>query len=705
MKKWFILCSGLSVLGAVWVPSVFAEALDRQVLGDGIEEILAAPYGTVVSLGNILVSPSRLPGGMASLSDASSHVTVLTQKEIQQSHAKTLPELLRFVEGVFLYDAVGNQQDVTLGLRGFSEGEDVLVLVDGVKLNEPDANNVLFPLIPLDTVERIEIVRGTSSAIYGDGVFSGVVHVITKRPPSERDAFYEGSYTYGSDQAYRLVQSFGGKAGPTHWFLSHVRDLSDGYRSNGGSRGTFIDAKWDYASPGENFLWRFLVKNTDESLQNPGVLTAEEMAGDRRQTANPNDGREIFMSVASTDIEWRMTDGLALRSHLFYRDQSIDFVTTSRTFPTVLGTDELITDTYQKGTALELDGRWRWLSRGHRVILGSEWDASMQDDERYDKTGSSRSVLPTTSRVTDKKTAAAFAQYEVELAEAWRLNGGVRLDDVRFNFVDELDSTANRKNHFSEASPKAGIVFQPHKDLNFFGSVSHSFKSPSISDLFAFPDAGGSNPDLGPEKGESFEGGVRFSLGDRLRGSAAYFRINLRDEIRFDSTDTSADSPFGRFTNVAKTRRQGAEFSLKGSLWRLEHYLTYTFTEATLRSGGNSGKTLTLVPRNQVAWGSLYRGKGKWVLGYDAFYVGDQFVTGDDANAKSPLENYCVTGAHLLYAPREDVEFFFRVNNLFDTLYSTRAVVIGFSEVFPTGTVFFNPAPERNAAVGMRVRF
>ena len=137
----------------------------------------------------------------------------------------------------------------------------------------------------------------------------------------------------------------------------------------------------------------------------------------------------------------------------------------------------------------------------------------------------------------------------------------------------------------------------------------------------------------------------------------------------------------------------------------LENYFTYAFTDATLRSGDNSGKKLTMVPEHQFTWGSSYTCRKTVTVGYDAFYVGDQFVTGDDANTKSVLKDYLVTNARLVYTPKENVEIFFRVNNLFDTLYSTRAVTIGFAETFASGTVFFNPAPERNATVGVRVTF
>jgi len=693
----------------VFTSSIFAEESSQETkkkevtFEKGIEEILTAPFGVVVSLGNILVSPSRLPGKAEALYRYPSHVTVVTQEEIRASKAKNIPELLRHTEGLYMHDAVGNQQDLTVSLRGFNEGEDMLVLVDGVKMNEPDANNMIFPLIPLDTVERIEIYRGTSSAIYGDGVFSGVVNIVTKRAPVDREAFAESVFEYGSYQSQRYSEFVGGKAGPTDWSFSYVRNLTDGYRSNGGLRGTFIDAKWEIASE-DTFNWQILVKNTDESMQNPGALTTSEMTADRRQTQNPADGREMFMTIVSTDIDWDIEEFLTFRSNLFYRENSLDFITTSRTFPVTSGTDELITDTFQRGVVVELSHDQEILHTTHHLIAGTEFTSNLQDDERFDTTNGVRTGV-NTSRVTDKKTAGVYGQYDFDVTDWCRLNAGVRFDDVSFHFVNELDATADRKNNFSTTSPKVGFVLQPWEErLSLFGDFARSFKSPNISDLFAFPDVGGSNPDLGPEKGESFEGGARFNLWDRISGAVSYFRINLSDEIQFDSTATSIQFPFGKFTNVAKTRRQGVELSLKGNTLGLDGYFTYAFTDATLRSGDHSGRKLTMVPPNQFTWGTSYTYE-EVTLGLDGFYVDDQYVTGDDANTDSPLEDYLVTNAQLVYKPKDDVEIFFRANNLFDTLYSTRAVIIGFSEAFATGTRFFNPAPERNATVGIRLKF
>lgn len=702
MQKW--RAAILWILFALWLPgNLFGE--------EGIEEtvgsLIGLPFETIVQLGRIFVTPSRLPGRAEELYLSPSHVTVVTQEEIRRSKAQNLPQVLRQVEGINLFDATGNNQDLLVSLRGFSQGEDVVVLVDGVRVNEPDANNMIFPLIPLENIERIEIIRGSSSAVYGDGVFSGVIHILTKGIPEKKETFYEEFYKFGSFQSHQFLSRTGGVAGPTTWSMAWIRDLTDGYRSHGGMQATSLDTKWEIHSEDKNSSATLLLKNVDESIENPGFLTKNEMAADRRQSRNPRDGREIFNTVVSVNLAHALDEGISTRANLFFRENSLDFVTTSRTFPTLAGTDEIITDTLQKGFVFETAYEREIAMTEHHLVAGVEFSKSVEDDRQFDVTGTTRSAQ-TTDHVTDKDTVGVFGQYDFDLYEWLRVNAGIRYDEVDFTHRDGATPSDNADNEFSFVSPKAGVVLRPWKDLSLFGNISRSFKSPNVTDLFAFAGVGGSNPQLGPEKGENFDGGARFSLRDRLVGSFSYYRINLEDEIEFNVAAADTSAPFGKFDNVAKTRRHGVECSLKGEIIRgLDSYLTYTFTDATFRSGSNSGKKIPLVPAHQFTGGVSYSPHPNLSLHADLLFVGEQFVLGDEANQNPKLERYTVVNTWATFRHR-DAELFFRVNNLFDRLYDTRAVRIGFAEDgsgFSAGDYFFTPAPERNMTVGVRITF
>ena len=161
---------------------------------------------------------------------------------------------------------------------------------------------------------------------------------------------------------------------------------------------------------------------------------------------------------------------------------------------------------------------------------------------------------------------------------------------------------------------------------------------------------------------------------------------------------------------MAKTRRHGVEASLRGEILKgLDSYVTYTFTDAVFHSGTNSGKKIPMVPEHQWTGGiSFAPGFLRGVtLNADALYIGEQFVIGDEGNANPKLERYTVFNGWAAFR-HKDLEIFLRVNNLFDRLYDTRAVRIGFAEGgsgLSAGDYVFNPAPERNFSTGARLTF
>ena len=151
-------------LGAVFLSTAHAEALPEYTAD------------------TIVVTPSRFsePDGVRA-----ANVTVITRREIEDNPATTLPAILADYAGIAVRDLFGNQaSNSTVDLRGFgaAAGQNTLVLVDGRRLNDIDLSGVVWSAIPLSAIERIEIVRGGASVLYGPGAVGGVVNIITRSP-------------------------------------------------------------------------------------------------------------------------------------------------------------------------------------------------------------------------------------------------------------------------------------------------------------------------------------------------------------------------------------------------------------------------------------------------------------------------------------------------------------------------------------------
>src|SRR5438445_8815407 len=134
------------------------------------------------ALEEVVVTSTRLPGDPVESRVLPAKITVITAEDIQNSGSKTVQEAIQYATGIVMYDQVGNSFQQTIDLRGFN-GQPVpatSVFVDGVRVNEPDFNTVNFDMIPIETIERIEILPG-ASAIYRKDALGGVINIITKR--------------------------------------------------------------------------------------------------------------------------------------------------------------------------------------------------------------------------------------------------------------------------------------------------------------------------------------------------------------------------------------------------------------------------------------------------------------------------------------------------------------------------------------------
>ncbi len=196
-----------------------------------------------VTLEEVVVTATR---DIQELRKISANVTVITQKEIEQSNSQVVIDLLRDEVDVVVRDFYGTGKSASIDIRGFGETGplNTLVLVDGRRVNEIDLSGVDWSQIPLDQVERIEIVRGPGSVLYGDNAVGGVVNIITKRPEKPFSASVEG--VGGSYSFYKGSGSVSGKWGPLSAILSAGYNSTDGYRDNGFFKAKDVGGKLIY---------------------------------------------------------------------------------------------------------------------------------------------------------------------------------------------------------------------------------------------------------------------------------------------------------------------------------------------------------------------------------------------------------------------------------------------------------------------------
>ncbi len=654
-------------------------------------------------LPTIVVGATRLPDVSFDRSRVPADVTVITAEEIKRSGATTVQEALALQPGVVLFDEIGNRFQPTIDLRGFNGAPTtgVTVVVDGVRVNEPDFNQVDYDLIPLEDIERIEIIPG-ASAIFGKNALAGVINIVTKRgtiAPQTTAEVAGGSF---GNRRFTLTSS--GPIKAFDYYLGVSREDEDGVRDNSGSRLTRLLTKLGYRL-GTTTDLTVAYTHVDDALKQAGSLTPQELRLNRAQSVTPGEVASELNALTG-NLRQALPFNLSIALNGFLRRRSSEASNVGRT-----SLSRSTTDVDSKGGTVQLSHDITLL--GHRSIftLGGELTRNEIDHELEAQFGG----FPFTSNSSISEDLLSFyAQESLNLSEPLVLTLGVRYDRERLHFTDRLDPSNSGFRRFERWTPRAGLNYNFSKDIGLYASYSEGFRPPSADEISALGPFS-SNLNLKPVKSQNYEVGGRAKLGASLEGSAAFFHTIVQDEIFFVLTDPLLG--IGQNVNISRSRRQGFEISLKPRYGDLvDGFMTYTFTEATFQSEFvlskppfpnqqqvKKGDEFPQVPNHRLSAGVNYHPSRDWTLSLNALYVGEQFLFGDASNTEAKLPDYLVFNAKVTYQ-RGNLTAYLMGNNIFDNKYETRGI-LATNPATSSLDRFLVPAPGIGVFVGVSYRF
>jgi len=632
--------------------------LNRILSGATLMLALARLVGAEpVTLPATVVTASRVPVPSAQVGTA---VTVITAEDIAKRQARLVSDVLRDVPGVAVNRGgpLGNVTQVRI--RG-AEGNHTLVTIDGVQVNDPTNNSEFdFANLLAEDVERIEVLRGPQSALWGSDALGGVINIITKRGREglRADGFLEaGSF---ETAAGSVSASGGGK----------------GYRF--AATASFIDTE------GVN-MSRF---GTEEDGYENGTLNATG-------SLQPADGLELSANgrLTASEVETdpqdftfgSPTQGLVIdgderrESRQFYGRVQGKLLAAGGAWEHVLGANYLDTDNKNL-----VDGAFNSASEGGRTRLDYETTLRFETPEFADAEHTTTLYLehveesfrnriadPTSSANQERRSRSdsIAGEYRLGLLRRVYLSGSARHDD---NDLFESATTWRI----------TGAFLFPEAGTRVHGSIGTGVKNPGFFELFGFlPDNFVGNPDLKPEESEGWDIGVEQSLlDDRLLVDATYFESDLEDEIL-----TIFPPPTFVATAVNQagvSRRRGVELSMRARpAERIDLVGAYTYT----RADDPDGRDEVRRPRHVASLSAGYRLAGdRGSLNLSVRYNGrmednefifatpEDRVTLDDFTLVTLAANYNVTKA---------VQLFGRVENLLDEdyeeVFSTRQPGVG----------------------------
>lgn len=650
-----------------------------------VASISHAQSEDVLETREVVVSSTRLPDAPVDARTLPAKVTVITAEDIRKSGARTVQEAVQWATGIVMYDQVGNAFQQTIDMRGFS-GAPVpatSVFLDGVRVNEPDFNSVNFDLVPLETIERIEIFPN-SSAVFGKNALGGTINLTTKRGGETRSV--TGETAFGSFNRERSTITVGGPVGKFDYFSSFSRESEDGYRRDTSANISRFFGKVGYHD-GEQTDITVSYAYVNDKLFQAGQLTLAQLAQDRRQNATPGSFIDNENSFIRVNARHRLPWGLSLTANFFYRKLTQDsFVNFGGGF-----SNTTVIETDSRGGVLQLGHELEMWGLKNSLVLGVEFT-------RNDFNGTSVGLTGSRS-LTDEDIVAFYAQDTLHVTPRLSFIGGVRYDHDQIGFNELLNTRPDGNVRFGGVTPRGGVTYLVTPLTSIYFTYSQGFRVPTAQEMFAFSPFT-SNPNLSPARSQSYEVGLKGKLFDQIDYAIAAFQTNVRNEIQFTCILCTGAFGDGINRNIGQTRRRGIEATIKT---RVNEYagleLNYTYVDARFRQRevfsatniADIGDSIPLVPKNRFSViGSVYPAPG-WTASLIGLYVSTQFAQGDEANSFERISGYFMLNGRLAYETKVTggrLSAYLLLNNLTNSEYSTFGTASAFGRTFvPAQTI------------------
>jgi outer membrane cobalamin receptor len=616
-------------------------------------------------------------------------VSVVGREAINARETRLLSDVLAREPGVSLYDDLGSLYKTTLVTRGFTASpvvgvpQGVSVFLDGVPVNEPDAGQVNFDLLPLEHVERVEFLSGTASLL-GPHSLGGAVNLITRRGGNREGEIEVGS---GSHDTYSAKASYNANgAGRSSYYAGGAYATEAGWRQLTRARQLNGFLNVGRLGPRAGFNLQAFAANGYARTAGSLPFSVYRMRPDSNLSAGDFEDINQLHVALSGYRPYRIGHVSAV---MYFRQSDAERLNVNQA-------DDPDVRSFSDSRTVGGSADWRTGrtlgagALGFRLGLGGS--ASRAHVKIYAERIAPRLTTDVESPVA-KLDAYTLADYSVG---PLTFSGGLRFDHVRVPFRNRLDARRDTTSTFGRVSPRGGVSVAL-RGGTLYASAGQSFRAPALIELACadpnepcpLPFALGDDPPLDPVVATTYEAGGRWTFGVAELSASAY-RTAVRDDIFLfaydDEAAPSGSTIAGYFANVHATRREGLEFGARAGAGRLQLHTSYAYTRATFQVDGiaifsireqaggenevENGDQFPLVPRHVASLGASVPLPRGLELGVDARYTGDRYLRGDEANEEPPLSGHRTVDARLGYHLRAwEVQAI--VRNVFAAEYAT----------------------------------
>lgn len=569
------------------------------------------------------------------------NVNVIDAAAIEMSGATNLTDVLRGQSGIQISD---NNIGTSFAMRGFSASTAVnntLILLDGRRLNNIDIAAPSLNAIPLNQVDRIEILSGSAGVLYGDQAVGGVINIVTKSPENT------GGSVQLSGGSFDTYEGRGDVSGAINkdwrYFFTGSYNQGDNYRQHNANETGSILGRIQYKTATDSFFVE--TSYYDNDRENPGSLTEKQFKDDPRASSNKVEYAHEMTTAARTGYQHQLNQNWALAADLDYSDtlvSSLNWGANSHNTRSLLMFSPKALANYS--------------TRQGELNLVTGLDISR-----------GKADFDTMARSNVQQMQSAYLQATVPLSHTLSYVVGGRYARVTDELVDgnvypngmDLDENAH--------AFELGLNYRPTAEHRLYVRADDNFRFAKVDEqAYTSPGVFG----LKPQTGRSYEAGWDWAVASQTLRVSLY-RLDLEDEIVYDS---SAVKPIGGNFNGANVNADASRRYGAGADWdwqvtkALQLGLEYNYTDAEFTDGANDGK--------ELSWVAKHTGRGYVSMDFaehfqvfaEAIYTGDRFIEGDNANQGDKLASYVLGNLALNYN-RDAWLASLRIDNVFDKDY------------------------------------
>ena len=614
-----------------------------------------------------------------------------------------LDESLMRIPGLFMQNRYNFAQSLKMSIRGFGARANfgtrgIRFYQDGIPLTTVDGQGGIED-IDLNSIDRIEVIRGPVSSLYGSSS-GGVVNFFTGDPPNTK-RYIGGNVSLGEYQTRIGNLKAGGALDRLRYFFNVSKFQTEGYRSQSGVRNTRLNSKFVYDIDGRSEASLVFTAYDAPVADDPGSLNRALLRRDRRQAFARNVRFKSSEDIDQQKLGLSYRRDIGASGELILRNYYV-----RRNFRGLLpiprsGYVEF--SRFQFGGGAQYNLQTALFGRPNRATLGFDIDTQQDDRQRFANVNGQKGRLAV-NQLEKGDAIGAYLRNEWALSDQLELTLGLRYDRVVLAVEDRFRAAGNQSTRlsFGELSPMGGLLWAVRPGVNLYANISSMFETPTFTELAKVSTGGFAN--VKAQRALNYELGVKGAPNPRFSYELAVFHIAVQDEI------INVANRGGRtFFNNADTTRNGLEGSVSFSPRDgLNMLLSYTFNDfkfsrfpaTQCRGAANcTGNALPGLPRHNFYADLSYTHPSGFFSGIDFQYVGDMFV--DNANTE---RNRAYGVANLRAGYKRtlggvEIMPYLGINNLFDKEY------VGNVRINSISPRYYEPAPEFNLYAGVNIRY